>query len=181
MAYSVTNSSILKIVTGIISIAASAHIAIPIGPVPITFQTVVVMLVGVLYTPKEALSTTCLYLIFGILGLPLFKSGASGLAYATGTSGGYFIGFIAAATFIAYFKHYVKKSVWALMFLLLAAHSIIYVLGVSWLSYLLGFEKALYYGFLVFIPAGAAKTIALSLILHVLGIPRDNSNNTLAK
>lgn len=164
-----SRSYAIRVVSGMIALALSAHIAIPIQPVPLTFQTVVVMVIGMMYTPKEALHSTALYLALGILGLPIFKCGASGFAYFTGATGGYLVGFAVAATFIAYYKQYVQNSYRNLLLLLTAGHTIIYILGVSWLSTFVG-SNAIYVGFLLFLPTGIAKTIALSSALHYLNI-----------
>ncbi len=162
-------STTFKIITGILCIAASAHIAIPLTPVPLTLHTVIVMLIGLLYTPKEAALTTLLYIALGIAGAPIFKSGASGVAYATGTTGGYLLGFAVAATFIAFAKRHITNSHFSLLMLLATAHAIIYLFGVSWLSFFIGFEQAIYSGCLVFLPTGILKTVALTTALHFLG------------
>jgi len=74
--------------------AAGAFIAIPIGPVPITLQTLFVHLSGVLLGSRHGALAQFLYLLVGVIGLPVFARGGSGLGHLLGPTGGYLIGFI---------------------------------------------------------------------------------------
>lgn len=78
-------------------VAISAQAAIPIGPVPITLQVLFVALTGLLLGSRLGLLSLAGYYVAGVAGLPVFASGNSGIAYATGPTGGYLIGFVAMA------------------------------------------------------------------------------------
>ena len=89
--------SLLVIFIGSIILAISAKIKIPFYPVPMTMQTFVVLFLGISFGYKIALATVILYLIEGILGLPVFSNSPErgvGLAYFTGPTMGYLIGFL---------------------------------------------------------------------------------------
>lgn len=77
--------------------ALSAQIAFPIGPVPITGQTFVVLLTGALLGSRLGAITMIVYLVEGASGLPFFSSGSGGLAHLLGQTGGYLVAFPAAA------------------------------------------------------------------------------------
>jgi len=77
--------------------ALSAQIVIPIGPVPITGQTFVVLLTGALLGSRLGATAMIAYLIEGTSGLPFFSGGTAGLLHLMGPSGGYLIAFPAAA------------------------------------------------------------------------------------
>jgi biotin transport system substrate-specific component len=81
--------------------SVGAWISIPVGIVPMTLQVLFVYLTGLILRPKLAFFAMALYIIMGIIGLPVFASGASGLAKVLGPAGGYLFGFLFAALFIS--------------------------------------------------------------------------------
>ena len=91
--------SLLVILLGSIILAISSKIKIPFYPVPMTMQTFVVLLIGMSFGYKIGLATISLYLIEGIIGLPVFSNSPErgvGLVYFTGPTMGYLIGFLSA-------------------------------------------------------------------------------------
>jgi biotin transport system substrate-specific component len=78
-------------------IAIGAFLQFPIGPVPITMQPFFVFLSGYLLGPLYGAGAVLLYITAGCLGLPFFAGGKSGFAHLLGPTGGYLIGFVAAA------------------------------------------------------------------------------------
>ena len=92
--------SLIVIFFGSILLAISAKIKIPFYPVPMTMQTFVVMLLGISFGGKIAIATISLYLLEGILGLPVFSNSPErgiGLTYFMGPTMGYLIGFLSAS------------------------------------------------------------------------------------
>ena len=89
----------LLIVGGSLCVAGMAQVRIPLPftPIPITGQTFAVLLVGVALGSRRGAASLALYLLMGLAGLPFFAGGASGMAYVLGPTGGYLVGFIAAA------------------------------------------------------------------------------------
>ena len=134
--------SLLVIFLGSIILAISAKLKIPFYPVPMTMQTFVVLMLGVSFGYKIALATVGLYLIEGILGLPVFSNSPErgiGLVYFMGPTMGYLIGFLAACFLASYVK---EKDNYILIFLkLILSVSTIYILGVIWLGTIIGWDK----------------------------------------
>ncbi len=163
--------SILKILFGVILIASMAQIVLPVYPVPITLQTVASILIGLLYKPTEAFLTWLLYLVLGAIGMPVFLGFSYGLAKFTGPTAGYLIGMLAAAVSMSYmrqkFNINFKKAI-NIFAVIMFGQIIIYSFGVAWLSHLIGFDKAIYSGLVVFIPSGIIKSLVLAVIFKVI-------------
>ena len=144
-----TQSQIIKallvIFIGSIILTISAKIKIPFYPVPMTMQTFVVLFLGISFGYKVALATISLYLLEGIIGLPVFSNSPEkgvGLIYFTGPTMGYLIGFLSAC-FLASFVKYDDNYVVIFIKLILSVSSI-YILGVLWLGTLIGWDKPIF-------------------------------------
>jgi len=130
---------------GSILLAISAKIKIPFYPVPMTMQTLVVLIIGIGFGWKLGIATIMLYLFEGIVGLPVFSGTPEqgiGLVYFTGPTMGYLIGFLVAA-FLAgkfNFDNNLIKNFLKLTF----ATSFIYILGILWLGGLIGWDKPIF-------------------------------------
>ncbi|GBE30676.1 MAG TPA: biotin transporter BioY [Bacteroidetes bacterium] len=83
--------------TALTSLGALVRIPLPMTPVPITLQTLMVLLAGAMLGSKRGLASQFLYVVWGVSGLPLFAGAAAGFAIIAGPTGGYLIGFIVAA------------------------------------------------------------------------------------
>ena len=130
---------------GSIVLAISSKIKIPFYPVPMTMQTLIVLIIGIAFGWKLGLATISLYLFEGIIGLPVFSGSPEkgvGLIYFTGPTMGYLLGFLVtvyiSGKFI-YDNNLVKN-----FFKLLLATSFIYILGMAWLGSLIGWEKPIF-------------------------------------
>ena len=133
---------ILIIFLGSILLTISSKIKIPFYPVPMTMQTFVVLFLGMSFGYKIGLATVSLYLVEGIVGLPVFSNSPEkgvGLVYFTGPTMGYLIGFLVATFLSGYFKFNV--SLLNSFIKLLISVSTIYILGVFWLGSLIGWDK----------------------------------------
>jgi|TARA_Y100000389_G_C17110157_1_gene340307 biotin transport system substrate-specific component len=130
---------------GSIILAISSKIKIPFYPVPMTMQTLVVLMIGVGFGWKLGVATVALYLFEGIIGLPVFSGSPEkgiGLAYFTGPTMGYLLGFLVTVYLsgkLIYDENIVKN------FLKLSfATSFIYILGMAWLGILIGWDKPIF-------------------------------------
>ena len=97
--------SLFAIILGSIALTISAKIKIPFYPVPMTMQTFVVLFLGVSLGYKIGLASVGLYLLEGILGLPVFSNSPEkgvGLVYFTGPTMGYLIGFLISVFIVGY-------------------------------------------------------------------------------
>ncbi len=134
--------SLLAIVLGSIALTISAKIKIPFYPVPMTMQTFVVLFLGISLGYKIGLATIGLYLIEGIVGLPVFSNSPEkgvGLLYFTGPTMGYLIGFLTACYFSSMIKF--EDGFFVVLGKLILATSTIYILGLLWLGTLIGWDK----------------------------------------
>ena len=158
--------SLIVIFFGSIVLAISAKIKIPFYPVPMTMQTFVVLFLGISFGYKIAFSTVGLYLIEGILGLPVFSNSPErgvGLVYFTGPTMGYLIGFLSAC-FLASFVKF--EDNYLIIFLkLVFAVSTIYIFGILWLGNFLGWDKPIIQlGVTPFLLAELFKVVLLTVI-----------------
>ena len=130
---------------GSIFLAISSKVKIPFYPVPMTMQTLVVLLIGICFGWKLGIATISLYIFEGVIGLPVFSGTPEkgvGLAYFMGPTMGYLIGFIIAGYLAGRF---IYDNNYFLNFLKLTfATSFIYIFGMVWLGTLIGWDKPIF-------------------------------------
>ena len=166
----IQNTKIIKffltIILSSILLAISAKIKIPFYPVPMTMQTFIVLLLGVCFGYKIAVASVGLYLLEGIFGLPVFSNSPEkgvGLAYFTGPTMGYLIGFLFAAFFSGYLN--LKSNLFYIFIKLSLSVSIIYILGVIWLGIIIGWDKPIFdFGVKPFLLAELFKIMLLTIL-----------------
>jgi len=168
----ISNNKVIKIflisLFGSILLTISAKIKIPFYPVPMTMQTFVVLFLGISFGYKVGVATILLYLLEGIVGLPVFSNSPEkgiGIAYFVGPTMGYLIGFVFACFLAGYFKY---NSNYLFNFLkILISTSIIYFFGVIWLGTLIGWDKPiLQLGFFPFLLAELLKILLLTFLVN---------------
>ena len=145
----IQNNKVIKnaiiVFLGTILLTISAKIKIPFYPVPMTMQTFVVIFLGMCFGYKLGLATVALYLIEGIVGIPVFSNSPEkgvGMIYFTGPTMGYLLGFIIAVYMAGKFnfnKKYLLNFI-KIFFSVLP----IYVLGLIWLGILIGWDKPIF-------------------------------------
>ena len=163
-------SKVIKIILvallGTLLLTISAKIKIPFYPVPMTMQTFVVLFLGITLGPKVALLTVSLYLFQGIFGLPVFAGTPEkgiGFVYFTGPTMGYLIGFLIATYFAGSFKY--NKGLINNFFKLIFSVSLIYIFGLLWLGFLIGWDKPIFQlGAQPFLLAELLKMLILAII-----------------
>jgi len=143
-------------------IVVGAYVMIPIGPVPVSLQTFFVLLTGLLLPPRWALAAVALYLFAGVIGLPVFAGGSSGIGRIAGPTGGYLISCLPAAGLVSLIHHSGGRRFFKTVPALLAGTIVIYALGVPWLKMVTGmpWSKAVAAGMLPFLIGDALKIIA---------------------
>ena len=161
MAPSTATSALTKaalVVFGSLLLAVSAQFKIPLYPVPVTGQTLVVLLIGMTYGPRLGGITMAAYLFEGAIGLPVFAGGASGMAVLFGPTGGYLFGFLLAAVAMGYLaERGMGRSVVSTVIAMVIGNMVIYLCGASWLAGFIGFGKAMAAGVLPFLYGDALK------------------------
>lgn len=146
--------------------AALAQWQIPLGftPVPITGQTLGVVLAGATLGSRNGAASMGLYWVFGAIGLPFYSGGDGGWEAATGSTAGYLVGFVVAAWLVGKLaENRQDRKVLTAIPAILAGSVVIYMFGVSWLMSSLDVDLAqgLAWGFAPFVVGDLLK-IALA-------------------
>jgi biotin transport system substrate-specific component len=127
---------------GSIILAISSKIKIPFYPVPMTMQTLIVLIIGIGFGWKLGVATIVLYLFEGIIGLPVFSGSPEkgvGIVYFMGPTMGYLLGFLFATYFSGKFVY--DSNIFKNFLKLFFATSLIYIFGIAWLGSLIGWNK----------------------------------------
>lgn len=156
------------VVAGSLFVALCARIRIPLpfSPVPITGQTLAVLLTGMLLGRRRGVLSLAVYLAEGATGLPVFQNGNAGLAYMAGPTGGYLMGFVAAA----YITGLLAERGWdrrmrTTVAGMLLGNIVLYALGLPWLARYVGVRAALPLGLYPFLPGDLLKVALATLAL----------------
>lgn len=150
-------------------IALSAQVAVPLpfSPVPVTGQTAAVLLVGALLGSRRGSLAVLVYIAQGAAGLPVFAGGAFGLSRVLGPTGGYLLGFVAAAFLVGL----LAERGWDRRPLTTAAamtlgNIVIYTVGALWLAVFVGgLRQALAVGVVPFLPGDLLKIAVAAILL----------------
>ncbi len=150
-----------------LAVAVAAQVAVPIpgSPVPVTGQTLALLLVGFFLGARRGALALALYVAEGIAGLPVFAGGASGPGVLVGATAGYLLAFPPAA-FVAGAFASPRSSVARIVVASLASHAVIFVGGLAVLARFLGPERAIAAGLLPFLPGEVLKIAAALVILR---------------
>ncbi len=154
--------------------AAGAQVAIPLPhtPVPLTLQTLVVLLAGVTLGPRLGMASMALYLLLGAVGYHVFAENRWGLQTLVGANGGYLLGFLLAQPVIGRLTR--RNGAWrGILSGVLAGDAIIFTLGLTWLSCWLhlGWQDTLAKGLWPFV-AGDILKMAVAVVAGILILPR---------
>ncbi len=146
--------------------ALAAQFSLPMAPVPMTLQSLAVVLAGGMLGPRRGVATIVLYLAAAAVGLPVLSDGRSGIAALTGPTAGYLAGFVLAAwaSGEAVRRGWLKRPVESIA-LLSAAHLLILLPGAAWLAHSFGPPVTFATGILPFLPGAVVKSVAGWVIL----------------
>ena len=153
--------------------AIAAQIAVPLWPVPITMQTLAVLLVGVSLGAVRGALSMVLYAGLGIVGLPVFSDASSGFSVIAGPTGGYIVGFIFAAAFTGWLaQRQWDRKVLRSILAFLGGTVVVFAFGLPWLAYALGtlgvpndLNSVLQAGLYPFIVGGIVKALLATGIM----------------
>jgi len=147
------------------ALGAFVRIPLPFTPVPITLQTLFVVLAGVYLGGRDAAGSQLAYLGIGAIGLPVFAGGA-GVAHLMGATGGYLLAFPLAAWMVGALVRPGDRLLRALA-VFTGAKVIIFGLGTVWLATVLGVDasRAIALGVLPFLPGAVIKVAAATLLV----------------
>lgn len=125
--------------------------------IPVTGQSLAVLLIPYVLGLKEGIITILLYLIVGLVGLPVFADGGSGIESFTGNSGGYLVGFLFGGVLSGFVSEKYKNTFMISFLAMLFGTLVILFFGVGRLTLSLGISKAMIYGFNPFVLGGIIK------------------------
>ncbi len=150
---------------GLISIGA--WVSIPFFPVPLTLQTLFVLLAGAVMK-RYAVIPVSLYVLLGALGLPVYHTGVTGIGVLLGPTGGYLIGFIFAALIVGLAYEHTSETIRITG--LIAGTIVIYIFGLAWLMYSLAI------GFVPAVISGVSRSFRAMRSKYMLptGLPKDS-------
>ena len=151
--------------------AVGAFISIPIYPVPLTLQTLFTLLAGMTLGSVMGALSQIIYVLLGVVGLPVFAGFKSGIGILLGPTGGFLFGFIISAYVIGKMIELKKeKNIFYYFLAGLSGTVLLYIFGITQLSLVtgIGVKKAIILGMLPFLPGDILKIIAASFIANKL-------------
>ncbi|MFI9486771.1 biotin transporter BioY [Promicromonospora sp. NPDC052451] len=155
-------------VAALTALAAQLRVPIPGLPVPVTGQTFAVLLGAAAIGPVRGALAQALYLALGVVGLPVFTGGASGVEVVLGASGGYIVGFVVASFVVgALARRGLDRGVLGTILAFAAGTAVIYAVGVPWLAVSTGMSPvdAVMAGAVVFLVGDAIKAVLAGVLL----------------
>lgn len=171
--------AVLLVAIGTALLAVSAKINLPLPYVPMTMQTLVVLMIGAAYGWRLGTATILAYLAEGALGLPVFAGPVGGLAPLMGPTAGYLAGFLPAAFIAGWLaERGWDRSVTALLSAMLLGHFVILAMGFGWLAYglNLGADKAWLVGVVPFLAGSLVKSALGALLCPAVRRVADRRN-----
>ncbi len=159
-------SRLFLVIAGSALIGLSAQVEVPWYPVPVTGQTLIVLLIGMAYGPTLGAATIITYLLEGGIGLPVFAGGSAGWPVLTGFTGGYLIGFVPAAFLVGVLAlRGMGRTILGTVVAMVLGNLVIYACGVVWLQAFIGLEKAIAGGLVPFIYGDLLKIVIAALAM----------------
>jgi len=176
-------SDIALVVAGTALVAVLAQVAIPLWPVPVTGQTLAVLLVGASLGAARGAASLSLYAILGAVGLPIYSDSSSGWSVLLGPTGGYIIGFIVSAAVVGWAAERSWDRGWYKPIITFIGGSlVVFAIGLPWLAVSLGqlglpndLQSVLIAGFYPFIIGGLIKAAIAAALLPALWAAAERS------
>lgn len=152
------------------AVCSMISIPLPFTPVPINLATLSVFLAGGLLGARGGAASQLVYVLLGAVGLPVFHNFTGGLGILTGPTGGYLIGYIAAAWITGFLSGKLGQGIYKSMFSMILGLIACYTLGTLWFMYLtsMGISEALLLCVIPFLPGDAIKIAAGSVLVKRL-------------
>jgi biotin transport system substrate-specific component len=162
------DAGLVALGAGVVAAAAQVSLPLPFTPVPVTGQTFAVLLVGASLGAGRGTASLVLYVLVGIAGAPVYADGAHGWAVVSGATGGYLVGFVAAAAITGRLaeRRWDRRFSSALA-AMLTGNIVIYLVGLPWLAIVLdtGLERTLELGLYPFVPGDVLKLYLAGMLL----------------
>lgn len=159
---------VVFIILGSVFVALSSQFAfyLPFSPIPITGQTFAVLFIGAVLGSRRGGLSLALYVLEGLIGLPVFAGGTGGIAILFGPTAGYLVGFIPAAILVGYLSERgFSRNLISMFFTLLLGLTVIYLFGVFRLLSFVEYEKVFILGITPFLVGDAIKTVMATILI----------------
>ena len=162
--------TLTAVMAAVICVLGPISIAIPVSPVPISLGSMAVYLAVTVLGMKLGTLSCLIYLLLGLVGLPVFAGGSAGAAKLFGPTGGYLIGYLflalIAGAFVGRFAENKWKNIAFAALGMILGTIVLYALGTAWLAYSAGmdFQAALWAGVIPFIPGDLVKMVIAVLL-----------------
>lgn len=159
--FSTQELTTMALLAALLCVSSYISIRLPISAVPITAQTLIVNMIALLLKPKKAGITIAVWILLGMVGLPVFSGGNGGFGVLAGSTGGYIIGYLAAAILISLMRGKENKILRNTVSVLTGI-LIIYAVGIPWMKAVmhLDWKAAFFTGMLPFLAGDIIKCIA---------------------
>jgi biotin transport system substrate-specific component len=159
---------------GVLVLAGTSRVSIPVGPVPVTMQTLAVVLIGAVYGWRLGGACVAAWLVAGACGLPVFSEASAGIHKFVGPTAGYLFAFPIAAMAVGRLmeRGWDGGRLPRLLVLMLFGHAICLAVGASWLARSTGWDGAWIKGVEPFLVGGALKSVLGALLLALLSAYR---------
>lgn len=162
--------TLTAVMAAVICVLGPISMAIPISPVPISLASMAVYLAVTVLGMKLGTLSCLIYLLLGLVGLPVFSGGSAGAAKLFGPTGGYLVGYLflalIAGAFVGRYTENKWKSIAFAVLGMVLGTMVLYALGTAWLAYSAGmdFQAALWAGVIPFIPGDLVKMVIAVLL-----------------
>jgi len=168
---SLYNGALILTASALLAISAQLSIQLPFSPVPITGQTLAVLLLAAALGKRRGLAAVTLYLAEGAAGLPVFAGGKAGWAVLLGPTGGYLMGFAAAAYLVGdLIQRGWDRNLWRAVSAMMLGNMVIYLAGLAWLSFFIQGSQLLALGLTPFLVGDALKISLAAVLLAASGM-----------
>ncbi len=153
-----------------ITLSAFVRIPLPFTPVPLTLQTFFVLLSGAFLGIRLGVFTQIVYILLGVIGIPVFTGTLTGLVYLTGPTAGYLFGFMVATIFVASLIKYAKNNLFLIIAIFCIADLLLLLCGSTWLkiSLHLNWARSLFIGFIPFLIGDILKASLAAVLFWKL-------------
>ena len=162
--------TVMALLAAILCVSSYINIPLPFSPVPITAQILVVFLTALLLKPKYAFLTVLVWILLGVVGLPVFSGGKGGFGVLAGPTGGFALSYLLAAFLLAFLTQKCKSHYQKLLILICIGIPLMYLIGVPWMKMItgIGWSAAFVTGAAPFLPGDILKAIGAVFIAKPL-------------
>ena len=162
--------TMMALFAALLCVSSYISIPLPFSAVSLTVQTLIVNMIALLFPPKKAGLIVLVWILLGLVGLPVFSGGMGGPAKLFGPTGGYIFGYLVMALLLSFLKGKKGKIARELLVTIAVGMPLLYLIGTPWMMFVtgIGWKAALLTSVLPFLPGDAVKCVAAVWICRPL-------------